>query len=60
MPCTRNWTYYIWNKQQRPFELVRSNSKDVEIITFDELLGKIENIQKLTDYVEEVWLNKIF
>jgi len=36
-------------KQQRPFELVRSNSKDVEIITFDELLGKIENIQKLIE-----------
>ena len=36
-------------KQHRPFELVRSNSKDVEIITFDELLGKIENIQKLIE-----------
>lgn len=36
-------------KQYRPFELVRSNSKDVEIITFDELLGKIENIQKLIE-----------
>lgn len=37
------------DKQKRPFELVRSNSKDVEIITFDELLGKIENIQKLIE-----------
>ncbi len=36
-------------KQERPFELVRSNSKDVEIITFDELLAKIENIQKLIE-----------
>ncbi len=37
------------SKQYRPFELVRSNSKDVEIITFDELLDKIENIQKLIE-----------
>jgi len=37
------------DKQYRPFELIRSNSKDVEIITFDELLAKIENIQKLIE-----------
>ena len=35
--------------QIRPFELIRSNSKDVEIITFDELLNRIENIQKLIE-----------
>lgn len=34
-------------KQLRSFELVRSNSKDVEIITFDELLARIESLQKL-------------
>jgi len=34
-------------KQLRPFELIRSNSKDVEIITFDELLSRVEGIQKL-------------
>lgn len=34
-------------KQLRPFELIRSNSKDVEIITFDELLDRVESIQKL-------------
>lgn len=34
-------------KQLRPFELIRSNSKDVEIITFDELLERVEGIQKL-------------
>jgi len=26
---------------------VRSNSKDIEIITFDELLARIESLQKL-------------
>lgn len=36
-------------KQLRPFELLRSNSKDVEILTFDELLLKIENIQNLIE-----------
>ena len=34
-------------KELRSFELVRSNSKDVEIITFDELLARIESLQKL-------------
>lgn len=34
-------------KQLRSFELVRSNSKDVEILTFDELLARIESLQKL-------------
>ena len=34
-------------KQLRSFELVRSNSKDVEILTFDELLDRIESLQKL-------------
>ena len=31
----------------KSFELLRNNSKDVEIITFDELFAKIENLQKL-------------
>lgn len=34
-------------KQKQSFELFRSNSKDVEIITFDELLGRILGLQKL-------------
>ena len=34
-------------KQLRSFELVRSNSIDVEILTFDELLDRIESLQKL-------------
>jgi len=34
-------------KQLRSFELIRSNSKDVDIITFDELLSRIESLQKL-------------
>lgn len=37
----------LTKKQLRSFELVRSNSKDVEIITFDELLSRIESLQKL-------------
>ncbi len=37
----------LTKKQLRSFELVRSNSKDVEIITFDELLARIESLQKL-------------
>jgi len=36
-------------KQIRSFELIRGNSKDVEIITFDELQNRIENIQKLIE-----------
>jgi len=35
--------------QLRSFELLRSNSRDVEIITFDELFQKIENIQNLIE-----------
>jgi len=35
--------------QLKSFELFRSNSKDVEIITFDEFLARIENLQKLMD-----------
>ncbi|MDI9857953.1 Shedu immune nuclease family protein [Flectobacillus roseus] len=34
-------------KQRYSFELFRSNSKDVEILTFDELLTKIESLQKV-------------
>ncbi|SEM14228.1 protein of unknown function [Chitinophaga rupis] len=37
------------SKQLRPFELIRSNSKDVEIVTFDELQNRVENIQKLIE-----------
>ncbi|KAB2872125.1 MAG: DUF4263 domain-containing protein [Bacteroidales bacterium] len=37
------------SKQLRPFELIRSNSKDVDIITFDELQSRVENIQKLIE-----------
>lgn len=33
--------------QKSAFELFRSNSKDVEIITFDELQSKIESLQSL-------------
>jgi hypothetical protein len=33
--------------QKAAFELFRSNSKDVEIITFDELQAKIESLQSL-------------
>ncbi|TMI63722.1 MAG: DUF4263 domain-containing protein [Bacteroidetes bacterium] len=35
------------NGQKSAFELFRSNSKDVEIITFDELQSKIESLQSL-------------
>jgi len=35
--------------QRYSFELSRSNSKDVEILTFDELKTKIESLQKLLD-----------
>ena len=35
------------NSQLKSFELLRSNSKDVEIITFDELLGRFENLKAL-------------
>lgn len=31
----------------KSFELTRSNSKDVDILTFDELLGRFENFRKL-------------
>jgi hypothetical protein len=34
-------------KQMKSFELMRSNSKDVEILAFDELLSRIESLQKL-------------
>ena len=37
----------LTKEQLRSFELVRSNSKDVEIITFDELLSRIESLQEL-------------
>jgi hypothetical protein len=33
--------------QKYSFELFRSNSRDVEILTFDELQTKIESLQKL-------------
>jgi len=33
--------------QKYSFELFRSNSRDVEIITFDELQSKIESLQKI-------------
>ncbi|HBN06000.1 MAG TPA: hypothetical protein DD434_09485 [Bacteroidales bacterium] len=35
------------NEQMYSFELFRSNSRDVEILTFDELQAKIESLQKL-------------
>lgn len=35
------------DKQKYSFELFRSNSRDVEIITFDELLLKIESLQEV-------------
>ncbi|WP_278353190.1 Shedu immune nuclease family protein [Chryseobacterium gleum] len=35
------------NTQQYSFELFRSNSRDVEILTFDELQTKIESLQKI-------------
>ena len=34
-------------RELKSFELFRSNSKDVEMITFDELLARFENLQKL-------------
>ena len=34
-------------KQLKSFELTRSNSKDVDILTFDELLERFENFKKL-------------
>jgi hypothetical protein len=37
----------LTEKQQECFELFRSNSKDVDIITFDELLEKIKLFQNL-------------
>lgn len=33
----------------KSFELFRNNSRDVEIITFDELLGRFENLQRLIE-----------
>lgn len=35
------------DEQKKSFELIRSNSRDVEIITFDEVLEKIKGIQSL-------------
>jgi len=35
------------DKQKYSFELFRSNSRDVEILTFDELEKKIESLQKI-------------
>ena len=37
----------LTEKQQYSFELFRSNSRDVEIMTFDELQKKIESLQTL-------------
>ena len=37
----------LTKKQARSFELFRSNSKDVDIVTFDELLARFENLQSL-------------
>lgn len=37
----------LTTEQQKSFELVRSNSKDVEIITFDELFQKIKGLKKI-------------
>lgn len=37
----------LTEEQKYSFELFRSNSRDVEIITFDELQTKIESLQKL-------------
>lgn len=37
----------LTDKQKYSFELFRSNSRDVEIITFDELQAKIESLQTL-------------
>lgn len=36
-------------KQLGSFELFRSNSKDVEILTFDELLGRFKNLKQLME-----------
>lgn len=41
-------SYSILDKLKKSsFELIRNNSRDVELITFDELRKKIENLQKL-------------
>ena len=32
---------------QKSFELFRSNSKDVDIITYDELFDRLKTLQKL-------------
>jgi hypothetical protein len=37
----------LGDKQKYSFELFRSNSRDVEILTFDELEKKIESLQKI-------------
>ena len=34
------------DEEKKGFEMFRGNSKDVDIITFDELLGKIENLRR--------------
>lgn len=36
-------------EELKSFELFRSNSKDVEVVTFDELLARFENLQELMD-----------
>ena len=35
------------DKELGSFELFRSNSKDVEILTFDELLARFNNLKEL-------------
>ena len=39
---------YLSDQQKGAFELFRSNSRDVEILTFDELYLKIESLLKIT------------
>ena len=40
--------------RQQSFELFRGNSKDVEIVTFDELLQKLRNLQSFMSSPEDI------
>ena len=41
------------DNQQKSFELFRGNSKDIEIITFDELLEKLKNLKDFLEPTEK-------
>jgi hypothetical protein len=38
---------YATTREQRAFDLARHSHRDVVVVTFDELLGKLKGLQKL-------------